>query len=113
MTHAKLLGHCTQCQTLLWDPHALPPQPKSTYKGLRATVMLSDGSIMDLSMCPDCAEAPDLDLLWEVVMSGWLAEPIKATDSPTLRDDQVMKQFGRGTFILDLFYTEKWTEIAP
>ncbi|KKM17803.1 hypothetical protein LCGC14_1672090 [marine sediment metagenome] len=95
------------------DPKQWTREQMHPYKGLSAAFMLSDGSIMDLSMCPECAEAPDLYLLWEVVMGGWLAEPKTATDRPTVRDDYVMKQFERGTFILDLFYSEKWTEIAP
>ena len=113
MTHAKLLGHCSQCEKLCWDPHAVPPQPMNTYDGVRATFMLSDGSLMPLTLCDECIEAPDYDKLWEAVMGGWLHEAKTTTDSPTIRDDYVLKQFSRGTFILDLFYVEKWTEIAP
>ena len=111
MTHAKLLGHCAQCNVMCWDPHAYPVQPRSTWTGLRAHFMLSDGSLMPLTLCEACATEPDYELIWEVVMSGWLSEPARPDEAPDIRDDYGLTQHARGTFILDLFYTEKWTEI--
>ena len=113
MTHPKLLGHCAQCNEMCWDPHAYPEQPQSTWTGVRAHFMLSDGSLMPLTMCEKCAEAPDFELIWDVVLGGWLDEPVRADEPPDMRDDQVLQQHVKGTFILDLFYTEKWTEISP
>ena len=114
MTHsAKLLGHCTQCNTQCYDPQAFPPQPKSAWLGVRAHFMLSDGSLMPITMCDACAAAPDYEKLWDVVMAGWLHETVRGDEDPIIRDNYVLTQFARGTFILELLYTEPWTEVGP
>ena len=113
MPHVKLLGHCAQCNEMCYDPHAYPTQPKSTWTGVRAHFMLSDGSLMPLTMCDECVKEPDYGLIWDVVMNRWLHETVRSDEAPDIRDNYVLTQFARGTFILDLFYTEKWTEIGP
>ncbi len=107
MTHQHLVGHCTQCDTHLWDLE----QARANRSGHKATFMLSDGSIMDLTMCEGCVEEPDFDALWGVTMHSWLHEPRYFADSPAVRDEQAFQRAQKGTFILALLYTDVWWDI--
>ncbi len=93
-------GHCVQCGELLWDR-------EDDYRGRtgkRASFMLANGTIMDLTMCDGCLETPDFELLWYNVMSGWRSGNADA-EFPNIAEA------ANTNCILALLYTQPWAHV--
>jgi hypothetical protein len=97
MSEAKQIGCCSCCGEHLWDVADIP----ATRRGVRATAMLFDGSLMDLTLGDCCLKNPDLDRIWSRVVEGWFAE-----DAPKY----ALKQL-QANGIAALLYTMKWKDV--
>ncbi len=98
----KRARHCSQCGAELWGKGAT----REERKGFRASFMLLDGSLMDLTMCEGCAGVPDLEHLWGQVLAGWrYAKPEDAGMRAT-----VARQ-ARDNLILALLYRQRWADV--
>lgn len=97
----KMVGFCADCSTHIWDAGT---DPKS-WGGKRATMLLANGSFMDVTLCNDCLENPNLDRIWENVLEGWIAEGGGKYAAWQAKDD----------FILSMIYTMPWNvvEMVP
>ncbi len=93
----KKVGHCSCCGEPLWRTDVSPEQRA----GVRATFMLGDGSLLDLTLGECCQEDYDVEKIWKRVLDGWSFEDAEAY--ATMQ--------GRENLILGLLYTIKWSEV--
>ncbi len=96
----KKPGHCTQCGEFLWDR-------EDDYRGRsgkRATFMLANGTVMDLTMCDECLEDLDLEKIWFQVLAGW-----RGGNADAVRED--IAQAVNTNFVLALLYTQEWRDV--
>lgn len=93
----RIVGHCACCSEFVWDAGSDPAQ----WPGSRCTMLLADGSQMDVTLCPKCLRDPDFDLIWKNVVAGWAAE--KA-------EDYAAKQATKN-MILSLLYNTPWNVV--
>ena len=93
----KKVGHCSDCGSFVWTSDV----PVEQRFGKRVTVILADGSLMDLTLGDCCVANPDLDSIWQRVVAGWKNENAI---------DYSAKQM-RGNCILAVFYSKKWTQV--
>ena len=93
----KKLGHCSDCGEHLW----IAEDSLASRPGERITVILADGSLMDLTLGDCCVAEPDLDSIWQRVVAGWKNENAV---------DYAAKQM-RKNCILGIFYSKKWTQV--
>ena len=96
----KKPGHCSQCTKHLWDR-------EDDYRGRvgkRASFLLANGTIMDLTMCDDCIASPDLERLWFQVVAGWRGGNVDAE-----RVD--IAKAVNTNFFLALLYTQPWAHV--
>ena len=96
----KKPGHCTQCGAHLWDR-------EDDFKGRagkRATFILANGTVMDLTMCDDCLEHVDCEKVWFQVLAGW-----RGGNADAVRED--IAQAVNTNFILALLYTQDWRDV--
>ncbi len=83
----KLLGHCPICNTLIADiksqypqghPYAGEPRQLERFHDgtLRATLVLTNGSLMDITICAACEPVltDKFVFLWKRVVEGWKLE---------------------------------------
>lgn len=71
---AKRLGCCSICDTPVFElgPGGRLAEPKEN--AVRAKVILIDGTLASLTLCADCAEAPDYVKLFDVMLGAWALE---------------------------------------
>ena len=93
----KAIGHCACCSEFVWDVRTDP----AGWVGKRSTMMLADGSHMDVTLCPTCLKDPDYDAIWKNVIAGWVAEGA---------EDYAAKQAVKNT-ILTLLYSMPWNVV--
>ena len=94
MGKLKEIGHCSCCRDKMWARDTL----SDIWPGVCATMLLADGSTMDLTLCDACAESPDFDVTWENILEGWAFEgAIKYTAIQSSEN-----------FILCLLYAMPW-----
>ena len=83
----KLLGHCSICDVQVAEithqypqshPYAGDPMRLGKFydNALRATLVLTNGSMMDVTICSDCESSLETSTLqiWDRVVAGWKLE---------------------------------------
>lgn len=83
----KLLGHCSICDAQVAEfthqyPQSHPYAGEPTRLGefhddaLRATLVLTNGSMMDVTICTECEPLLETSILkiWDQVVAGWKLE---------------------------------------
>ncbi len=93
----KKVGHCSCCGEKLWYID-VPPEDRS---GMRATFMLADGSLLDLTLGNCCTESYEVEKIWRRVLDGWNFENAEAY--ATMQ--------GRDNLILGCLYMMRWSEV--
>lgn len=93
----KQIGCCSQCGEYVWNPvDSVLSRP-----GVRATFILLDGSLMDLTIGNCCVADLDFSIIWQRVVAGWTAENA---------DEYAAKQ-ARENHIVGLVYTIPWKDV--
>ena len=93
----RMVGFCADCSTHIWDAGTDP----NSWEGRRATMILANGSFMDVTLCHKCLEAPNFDRIWENVLDGWIAEG----------GGKYAIWQAKSNFILDMIYTMPWNVV--
>lgn len=96
----KTPGHCTQCGKHLWDRE----DDFRGRSGKRATFMMANGTVMDLTMCDNCLADLDLEQIWFQVLVGWRGGAVDA-----VRED--IAKAVNTNFLLALLYTQDWRDV--
>lgn len=93
----KAIGHCACCSQFVWDVHSDP----QGWTGSRSTMLLADGSHMDVTLCKKCETDPDFDAIWQNVLAGWAAESAEVYAAMQAETN----------FILSLLYNMSWNVV--
>lgn len=93
-----LFGHCICCSKLLYVKDTIDGKQQSRFlpNHSQTTLLLSDGSKMDICMCKPCKlEVPnhDLDKIMDKVKRGWKHELDSLTDWPEEKKQQYYDRY--------------------
>ncbi len=124
----KTVGSCTVCDepvfeilTVYPNDHPLAGEPRSVGRpldnALRATLVLTDGSTIDLTHCEDCEL--DLPHIWQKCLATFTYEDRTRVERGAQPMTEVQRQNHRDQLVrlaaeipLGLLYTRKWIEIG-
>lgn len=129
----KLIGCCSVCDKEVFkilevypQEHPYAGEPRRAGRPLedavRATILLTDGKKLDITLCEACYEVSELhiSLIWKRLLYSWAQEVtpenLQALGKPQLNKrqrEQVDKWLVemQSQAILGIVYAERWTEI--